>query len=715
MVKVGMMIGNRYEIIEKIGTGGMSDVYKSKDHKLNRFVAVKVMKQEFSENQSFVDKFRVEAQAAAGLIHPNIVNVYDVGEDKGIYYIVMELVEGITLKRYIEKKSRLSGREAISIAIQVCMGIEIAHNNGIIHRDIKPQNIIISREGKAKVTDFGIAKAATSNTITSNVMGSVHYTSPEQARGGFSDIKSDIYSMGITIFEMVTGRVPFNGETTVAIAIKHIQEEVPAPRSFVPEVPLAIDRIVTKCCQKSPDRRYQSMAELIADLKYALSNPEEDFVVANEPDMQGNTRTTTPEELEEIKRRTAYIEEGYYEEPEREYYPEDNYVPGEYEKEMSEAYEDSDDGEEEYDYDPRMERVTAVLAVVIGVIFCFVLLVVLFKIFGKLTDNSTDPSTPIIQTEESSGSTIEATEFVIMPSVVGKSVEAARNSLMEAGLKMNISYREDNNIEAGLVISSSVETGFSVIKGSVIELVASAGPQGVDVPKVLGETYEVAHAELSELGFEVTKVEAYSEDVEAGLVAAQNPNPTSRVPKGTNVTVTVSLGKEVVRSRVPNLIGKTEMDGTIELVEAKLSVGNVTGMYRSDVAAGLICYQSYSEGTFVEQGTAIDIWVSLGAEPKPQTYKCNTTISSPYDEDPSYVAGTEVKLKLVADDGQVLLDTTTSSFPYSANYFNLKVSGGTLTLTYNVAGEPTVDEEGNTVPGENQTKTLTRRIEFVAE
>ena len=305
MVKVGMMIGSRYEIIEKIGTGGMSDVYKAKDHKLNRFVAVKVMKQEFSENQSFVDKFRVEAQAAAGLIHPNIVNVYDVGEDRGINFIVMELVEGITLKKYIEKKSRLSGRETISIAIQVCMGIEVAHNNGIIHRDIKPQNIIISREGKAKVTDFGIAKAATSNTITSNVMGSVHYTSPEQARGGFSDIKSDIYSMGITIFEMVTGRVPFNGETTVAIAIKHIQEEVPSPRSFVPDVPLALDRIVTKCCQKSPDRRYQSMAELIADLKYALTNPDEDFVVPYEPNMESQTRRISSEELDEIKKKNS--------------------------------------------------------------------------------------------------------------------------------------------------------------------------------------------------------------------------------------------------------------------------------------------------------------------------------------------------------------------------------------------------------------------------
>ena len=224
MIKIGMMIGDRYEILEKIGTGGMSDVYKAKDHKLNRFIAVKVLKQEFSENANFVSKFRIEAQAAAGLMHPNIVNVYDVGEEDGIYYIVME------------KKARLSVKEAVSIAIQVSMGIEAAHNNHIIHRDIKPQNIMISKEGKVKVTDFGIAKAATSNTITSNVMGSVHYTSPEQARGGYSDERSDIYSLGITIFEMLTGRVPFNGETTVAIAIKHIQEDLPSPRDFVPEI-----------------------------------------------------------------------------------------------------------------------------------------------------------------------------------------------------------------------------------------------------------------------------------------------------------------------------------------------------------------------------------------------------------------------------------------------------------------------------------------------
>ncbi|MBR3734243.1 MAG: serine/threonine protein kinase, partial [Lachnospiraceae bacterium] len=254
MIKIGMTVADRYEVLEKIGTGGMSDVYRAKDHKLSRFVAVKVLKQEFSENKDFLQKFRSEAQSAAGLMHPNIVNVYDVGEENGSHYIVMELVEGITLKKYIEKKARLSVREAVSIAIQVAQGIEAAHNNHIIHRDIKPQNVIISMDGKVKVTDFGIAKAATSNTITSNVMGSVHYTSPEQVRGGFSDEKSDIYSLGITLFEMLTGRVPFNGDTTVAVAIKHIQEQMPSPREFVPEIPISLEKIVLKCTQKSPDR-----------------------------------------------------------------------------------------------------------------------------------------------------------------------------------------------------------------------------------------------------------------------------------------------------------------------------------------------------------------------------------------------------------------------------------------------------------------------------
>ncbi len=278
MLKEGMFVQERYEIINRIGAGGMADVYKAKDHKLNRFVAVKVLKPEFRADSAFISKFRVEAQSAAGLAHPNIVNVYDVGDDNGVQFIVMELVEGITLKEYIEKKGRLAVREATSIAIQVSMGLEAAHHNSIVHRDVKPQNIIISTDGKVKVADFGIARAASSNTINSNVMGSVHYSSPEQARGGYSDYKSDIYSLGITMYEMLTGHVPFDGDTTVAIAIKHLQEEMQSPRKYVPDLPKSIVQIIYKCTQKSPDRRYDDMAELIRDLKESLVNPDGDFV-----------------------------------------------------------------------------------------------------------------------------------------------------------------------------------------------------------------------------------------------------------------------------------------------------------------------------------------------------------------------------------------------------------------------------------------------------
>lgn len=711
MIKIGMMIGDRYEILEKIGTGGMSDVYKAKCHKLNRFVAVKVLKQEFSENANFVSKFRIEAQAAAGLMHPNIVNVYDVGEENGIYYIVMELVEGITLKKYIEKKARLSYKEAVSIAIQVSMGIEAAHNNHIIHRDIKPQNIIISKDGKVKVTDFGIAKAATSNTITSNVMGSVHYTSPEQARGGYSDEKSDIYSLGITMFEMLTGRVPFNGETTVAIAIKHIQEEMPSPKDFVPEIPGAVESIVLKCCQKSPDRRYQSMQELIADLKQSLMNPEENFVVQNEPDMEGSTRMITEGEMAQIKRRAAYQEE-YQEKEEIMRLRSDTEA-------MYENEDGADDGDD-YDYNPRMEKVTTLLAVAAGVVICIIVIILAVKVFSGMGEGNEGSSSPIQTGEESAESSSEQVEYVPMPDVKGKLVEDARNTLADLGLKSEVSYEESDVIDAGIVISANVTVGSEIPVGSTITLTASAGPQGVEVPNVTGITYEEAYSTLTGKGFAVNKMEAYSDTVAAGLVAAQTPVSGSKVAKGTNVTLTVSLGVEEEKARVPNLMGLSEMDGTVEAHEAKLEIGTVSYVYSDEYAEGMICYQSYSHGSWVDQGTAIDIKVSQGPEPKAQTYKCNVSIEAPTAaEAPDYVAGSTVALKLVADDGTVLLETSTAHFPCSSNNYGLSSSGGTLTMTYTVttASSTTTDENGNevTVPGTTEEKTVTRRIEFTAE
>ena len=325
MLKTGMIIAERYEIVGKIGTGGMADVYKAMDHKLNRFVAVKVLKPEFREDTTFIKKFRSEAQAAAGLTHPNIVNVFDVGDDGGVYYIVMELIEGITLKEYISKKGKLSIKEATSIAIQVSMGLEAAHSHGIVHRDVKPQNIIISTDGKVKVTDFGIARAASSNTISSNVMGSVHYSSPEQVRGGYSDEKSDIYSLGITLYEMVTGRVPFDGDTTVAIAIKHLQEEMVPPSVYTPDLPYSLEQIILKCTQKSVDRRYTRMEDVIADLKHSLIDPQGDFVKLTTVDTDAKTVVISEEELGEIKHTPKQITKAETAALEKEEYDDNDY------------------------------------------------------------------------------------------------------------------------------------------------------------------------------------------------------------------------------------------------------------------------------------------------------------------------------------------------------------------------------------------------------
>ena len=431
MIKIGMLIADRYEILEKVGTGGMADVYKSKDHTLNRFVAVKVLKQEFSENANFVSKFRVEAQAAAGLMHPNIVNVYDVGEEKGIYYIVMELVDGITLKNYIGKKGKLGYKEAVTIALQVSMGLEAAHRNHIIHRDIKPQNIIISREGKVKVTDFGIAKAATSDTITSNVMGSVHYTSPEQARGGFSDEKSDVYSLGVTLYEMLTGEVPFDGESTVAIAIRHIQEPMPSPRKLNPDIPYSVDQIVLKCCEKSPDRRYQNMHELATDLKKAISDPDGDFVKRYNPGDLGSTRMMTEEEKRQIKESTAGAAKAQT--PVGQDDEEDVIIrkPSRTGKHIRE--DDLFDEEDDYDEEERensMDRIARILAVLAVVIIVAIIALIVGGRNGLLPIGGGSQNAQVAATDE----------MVVMPNVIGIDVSAARSALVKQGLIPELTY-----------------------------------------------------------------------------------------------------------------------------------------------------------------------------------------------------------------------------------------------------------------------------------
>ena len=700
MIKIGMMIGERYEILEKIGTGGMSDVYKAKCHKLNRMVAVKVLKQEFSENANFVSKFRTEAQAAAGLMHPNIVNVYDVGDENGIYYIVMELVEGITLKKYIEKKARLSVKEAVTIAIQICLGIEAAHNNHIIHRDIKPQNVIISKEGKVKVTDFGIAKAATSNTITSNVMGSVHYTSPEQARGGFSDEKSDIYSLGITLFEMLTGRVPFNGDTTVAIAIKQIQEEMPSPREYVPEIPISVEQIVLKCTQKSPDRRYQSMGELINDLRRSFTNPDEDFVKIVSDDDFSQTRTMTPEEMEALKRSTK---------------PQMEEITGELPKAVQQEDEEDDD-----EYDPRMNRIMTILAIVVGIIICVVAILLIGKTIGifRLSRDNTSAS-------DSDSTSIEVSiEQVVMPNVVDMEYLKAVDVLKKEGLLAKAKYEESSTVAEGTVISSSIHDGLKVDVGTVVELTVSAGAITEVVPDVVGKTLSAANKDIMDKNFKVDIVEEYNDNVLEGHVISQNPEGNGKAPVGSTITITVSLGSKTEVFEMPSVLGMLTEDAVVTLTEAGLVVdsNSVTQVYNDVYGEGYVCYQSIAYGTDVTKGTRVDIQVSKGKEPEvEEKYSFKGNILAPTTtEDKDYKSGDEVKITITKDDGSVLFETTTTSFPVPVNMTSITGSSkGKITLTYKVTLEGTTVDNGDgtvtTTPGTTEERQITREVEFAKE
>ncbi len=718
MIKIGMMIGDRYEILEKIGTGGMSDVYKARCHKLNRFVAVKILKQEFSENTNFVSKFRTEAQAAAGLMHPNIVNVYDVGEENGIYYIVMELVEGITLKNYIEKKARISVKEAVSIAIQISMGIEAAHNNHIIHRDIKPQNIIISKEGKVKVTDFGIAKAATSNTITSNVMGSVHYTSPEQARGGYSDEKSDIYSLGITMFEMLTGRVPFNGDTTVSIAIKHIQEEMPSPCEYIPEIPLGVEQIVLKCTQKSPDRRYQNISDVIEDLKKSLINPDAP-ITQSDFDEESGTKAISGRDIAQMKRR-VYTQE---EETPRQNQPRqrktqaagDSYSKNQQPKNRQGGKQTGKKGknrpvmpedQDEYnDYDPKLDKLTTIAAVVTAVVILLVALFVAGRVFGLF---------PFFDKEA------ENVTQSAMPPVAGKTIKEAKNALKDAGFTdVSVNYEESEDYAADTVIRANVEEGAMVSSDTAIILTASSGTNGIVLEDVRNLSMAEATTKLEREGFVVTKKEVPSDTIVKGNVVDQFPAAGGKILRGAEVILTVSIGPEKTKVPVPKLLGMTEMDATIQLTELGLQVGEVEETVDAAYPEGTVCYQSYSVGAFLDPGTKIDLKVSVG--PADETYAFIETVASPAAEDPDYRDGTQTTIILYTAAGEEISRRTENSFPISFHIENIRGSStGKLTFIYNVTTEPvtTVDEEtGETVTteGKTQQKIIDRNVVFTQQ
>ena len=587
-------------MLSKVGAGGMADVYKGRDQMLNRYVAIKVLKKEFREDENFVRKFRSEAQASAGLLHPNVVNVYDVGEDRGLYYMVMELVEGITLKEYIEKKGRLSHKEVISIAIQMCSGIGAAHAAGIIHRDIKPQNIIISKDGKVKVTDFGIAKAVTSNTISTNAMGSVHYTSPEQARGGFSDQKSDIYSIGITLYEMVTGQVPFDGDSTVSVAIKHLQEEITAPSELVSDIPYSLEQIILKCTQKNAERRYPNTDELIQDLKRSLVDPDGDFVVIP-PLGNADTLIITDEELDEIQ--NSYDEDEYDEDE----YDEDEYDEDEYdEDEYDEDEYDVDDGKRGKGSDevnPKMKKLTRILTVVVAIIIAFIVIFAIGRAAGIFRIGPESPN--------------ETEDMVEVPNVVGMTEDDAKETLNDEGLGFKVVSREESKeYEKGRVSEQKTEAGEEVAKNTTIEVVVSSGLVGdsITVPDVSGMTEDEAQSALENAGFRNISSEfTYHDSVPSGQVIGTTPEANAEATEDTEIVMQVSKGAE--RKTVPNVVGQKDADAQNAIKSAGLSVGTVTYEYSDSVAQGIVISQSVDGGKKVSAGTTVDLVISNGPEP----------------------------------------------------------------------------------------------------
>ena len=603
MLKTGMIIAERYEILGKIGTGGMADVYKAKDHKLNRFVAVKVLKPEFREDTTFIRKFKSEAQAAAVLTHPNIVNVFDVGDDNGVYYIVMELIEGITLKEYISKKGKLSVKEATSIAIQVSMGLEAAHSHGIVHRDVKPQNIIISMDGKVKVTDFGIARAASSNTISSNVMGSVHYSSPEQVRGGYSDEKSDIYSLGITMYEMVTGKVPFDGDTTVAIAIKHLQEEIVPPSIYTPELPHSLEQIILKCTQKSSERRYESTGALIQDLKHSLVDPDGDFVVI--PPIGGMTDTVimTDKDLDDIRNGNDDEE-----------YDTEEYDTDEYDTDTMYGNDDNDEDYENYEsgrgadeVNPHMHKIMKILTIVVVAIIVLILVFTVgkaagvFKSFGGITTQDE---------EDKSGK-------VTVPDVRGMSEEDAKALLNKKGLGIQVVTRkESKKYKAGKISKQTPEAGEKVSKHTKIEVVVSSGLVGSKkaIPDVSGMSETEAQNELEEAGFKVTSSFQYDDSVESGKVINTTPEAGTKAEKGSTVTMLVSQGSN--KKTVPDVRGMADATAQSTIKSYGFNVGTVTYDYSDSVEKGMVISQTVEPGTKASAGTSISITVSNGPKPE---------------------------------------------------------------------------------------------------
>ncbi len=586
----GQILGNRYLLLEKIGGGGMAVVYKAKCTLLNRFVAVKVLRTEFTNDDEFVKRFKIEAQAVASLSHPNVVSIYDVGHQDDIHYIVMEYVDGMTLKDYLNKHGALNWNDAVKITIQICSAIEHAHKNNIVHRDIKPHNILLTKEGIAKVTDFGIARAVTSSTITmvGSTIGSVHYFSPEQARGGFIDEKSDLYSLGIALYEMVTGKVPFDGDSPVAVALKHIQETPLEPHKLVPSLPYGVNEIIMKAIQKEQNVRYQSATEMLSDLNTVLVQPQGGFIGHNSVSSQSTIRmrTVNSDDIDSTVRVSTKPT---------------NVSNKKYESEKQK----------------KKNNTTYWLAGIASVLVIGLLLFITISLLTKGTpDNKVNT----------------------MPDYRNKRFEEIKDDLVKRGINYTENWQDNDAVEKGIIFNQSVEPGTEYRNGSFtnLELSISNGPKSKKVPDVINKDYRDAQSQLESQDIKYKIEEEFNESVKADYVIRTEPKANEEIKDDTVVTIFVSKGVEVKLVKVPNLVGKTESVALKLLKDAKLSLGSVLPAGTTNGIVNRQAPEAYSE---VAPGETVTIWLT----PQEQQAPPSSSQSQPSDTQTSGNTGGDTK------------------------------------------------------------------------
>ena len=584
----GRLIGNRYEILEKIGNGGMATVYKARCHVLNRNVAVKVLKEEFTTDAEFVKRFNIEAQAAASLSHPNIVSIYDVGNEGEIHYIVMELVQGKTLKEIITDDGILPWKWTVNIAIQIASALEVAHRNNIVHRDIKPHNIIITENGTAKVTDFGIAKAVSNSTITSfgATIGSVHYFSPEHARGGYTDAKSDLYSLGVVMYEMLTGKVPFDADTPVSVALKHIQEVAPEPKKLNSTIPESVNKIIIKAMQKDANLRYSSATEMLVDLREAVKNPNGNFVVMNKPETDEPTRVIRPDE------------------------------------------EASKENKKQSKFKKKWVKVLIIILACL-IVFGGAMFATLNMLTGNRPKEVQIPSLVGINIDEAK----------------------AKLEELNLKYEITEEFSPEGK-EEGLVLSQEpkYQDNYKINETEVIKLVVSKGIEMVEIPKVAGDTKEdaIEKLEVANLKYEIT--EETNDKIQEGIVIKQEPAAGEQIAKDSTIKIYVSLGRGIKEVTVPYVIGKTEEEARKALEDAGLTVETVR--YETDTTKpnGQVLKQGIDADKVVDEKTPVSLTVNKLEEIKTGTININLKsllgYQKEYDEDGELIPAESVEVEV---------------------------------------------------------------------